>query len=419
MILSIPQQIATHYIALVSRFIARPGDPSQLQVEKGLLVGGTFFVLPAALMWGAAYLYFGELPAAAVTFAYLLFSLVGLWHLRRTGERRPLALIELLCTLFLPFILTLLLGGFAQSSAIILAAIMSPLGTLLYYPQSHSDRWFAAYIGLLILAAVLDGFVRRENGLPTWLIITFFMLNVAALSSIVYLMIRAYIQQRNIATDMLRLEQEKSERLLLNVLPASIAEILKEEGRTIANRYDAVSILFADVVDSTPLSEQLDAADVVELLNEAFTYFDTIVKKYGLEKIRTMGDSYMVASGVPSPRSDHAQALADAALEMRHYQQHIFSPHAGHLRFRFGMNCGPVVAGVIGNTKFHYDVWGDPVNVASRMESQGQVDKIHISEHMYEMLKDEFLCEPRGTIEIKGKGRMQTWFLIDRCPPES
>jgi guanylate cyclase len=296
---------------------------------------------------------------------------------------------------------------------------MSPLGTLLYYPESRSDRWFAAYLGLLILAALLDGVVRRENALPTWLIVTFFMMNVAALSSIVYLMIRAYIQQRNIATDMLRIEQEKSERLLLNVLPASIAEILKEEDRTIADRYDAVSILFADVVDSTPLSEALDPAEVVELLNEAFTYFDNVVKKYDLEKIRTMGDSYMVASGVPSPRRDHAQALATAALEMRHYQQHLHSPHAEHLRFRFGMNCGPVVAGVIGDTKFHYDVWGDPVNVASRMESQGQVDKIHISQRMYDLLKDDFLCEPRGVIEIRGKGPMKTWFLVDRRPSKT
>jgi guanylate cyclase len=319
--------------------------------------------------------------------------------------------------LFLPFLLTLLLGGFAASSAIILSAVMSPIGTLLYYPQARSDRWFAAYIVLLILAALLDPLIRRSNALPPWLIVLFFMLNVAALSSIVYLMIRAYIQQRDQATELLRLEQQKTDRLLLNVLPASIAAILKEEKRTIAERYETVSILFADVVGSMPLTEELDPAEVVALLNEVFKYFDTLVTQYGLEKIRTMGDNYMIASGVPTPRDDHAHALAAAALEMRHFRQYLDSPHAHRLQFRIGMNCGPVVAGVIGHTKFHYDIWGDPVNVASRMESQGQPGKIQISRNMYELLQDEFVCEPRGTIEVKGKGSMETWFLIDRRQP--
>jgi guanylate cyclase len=296
---------------------------------------------------------------------------------------------------------------------------MAPIGTQLYYPQLRSDRWFAAFIGILFLAALLDPMVRRTNGLPPWLIVLFFMLNVAALSSIVYLMVRAYIQQRNRIAELLRLEQEKTDRLLLNVLPAPIAAILKEENRTIAERFDDVSILFADVVDSTLLAEELDPTEMVEMLNEVFNYFDTLVDKYGLEKIRTMGDNYMIASGVPTPRADHAQALANAALEMRNYHEFVPSPHAERLRFRIGMNCGPVIAGVIGHTKFHYDVWGDPVNVASRMESHGQPGKIQISKRMYERLKDDFICEPRGSIEVKGKGTMETWFLIGRRQPEA
>ena len=348
MINSLPQRIADAYIAAILRFIDRPGDPPQLQVEKGLLVGGTIFILPATIIWVTAYLYYGELPAAAVTFGYLLLSMIGLLHFRQTGKRRPLALIQLLCTLLIPFALTLLLGGFAGSSAIIISAIMSPIGTLLYYPESKSDRWFAAYIGLLASTALLDPLVRRTNGLPTWLIVLFFMMNVAVLSGVVYFMFRAYIQQRNQATELLRQEQAKTDRLLLNVLPASIAAILKEEDRTIAERYEVVSILFADIVDFTPLSEELDPADMVELLNAVFKYFDTLVQKYGLEKIRTIGDNYMIASGIPTPRNDHAQALAGAALDMRHFPMYTDSPYAHRLRFRIGMNCGPVIAGVIG-----------------------------------------------------------------------
>jgi guanylate cyclase len=137
-----------------------------------------------------------------------------------------------------------------------------------------------------------------------------------------------------------------------------------------------------------------------------------VVQKYDLEKVRTMGDSYMVVAGAPVPRPDHAQALARAALEMRDFHDHVEMPQSERLQFRFGMNCGPVIGGIIGRTKFHYDVWGDAVNVASRMESHGEPGKIQISRRLFELLQEDFICEPRGLIEIKGKRPMETWFLL-------
>ena len=410
------ERAGDRFVKGITRFIYHHGDSYEDQVQKGLLVGGTVVVLPATILWGSAYLYYGETTAALITFGYMILSIAGLYHLHRTGKREPLSSIQIYSTLLLPFFLTLVLGGIVQSGAIILAAIMSPLGILMHSPNRLALRWFAAYIALFVLAALLDPFVRQENALPGWLILTFFVLNMIILSTIIFFMLRTYIQQRDRATRLLLLEQEKSERLLLNVLPASIAEILKEEERTIADRFEAVTVLFADVVGSTPLSEELDPVEIVDLLNDIFNYFDTVVLKYDLEKVRTMGDSYMVVSGAPLPRPDHAQTLARAALEMREFHKHVQTAHADRLNFRFGMNCGPVIAGIIGRTKFHYDVWGDTVNVASRMESHGEPGKIQITQRLYDMLQDDFLCQPRGTIDIKGKGPMPTYFLLSAKP---
>ena len=239
-------------------------------------------------------------------------------------------------------------------------------------------------------------------------------MNVAGVSIVAFVLVTYFVGQKNEALALLGQEQQRSERLLLNVLPKEIAALLKDDQRTIADQFDAVSVLFADVVGFTPLSARLAPKEMVELLNEVFSYFDSLTERYRLEKIRTIGDNYMVASGVPRPRPDHAHALAGMALEMNEFIQRRPSIGDGQLRFRMDMNSGPAVAGVIGRQKFHYDLWGDSVNTASRMESHGVPDKIQITRATYELVNDGFVCEPRGLIEVKGKGEMETWFLQAR-----
>jgi guanylate cyclase len=188
---------------------------------------------------------------------------------------------------------------------------------------------------------------------------------------------------------------------------------LKFERRTIADHFDSASILFADVVNFTPRSSNMTPTELVELLNDVFSKFDAIVDKYALEKIKTIGDCYMVAWGVPRKRADHALALVSMAIDMRdHVAQHEFLGHK--LSFRIGINSGPVVAGVIGRKKFIYDLWGDAVNVASRMESQGSSGMIQITRNTYELVKDLFECEPHGRVNVKGKGEMEVWFVKER-----
>jgi class 3 adenylate cyclase len=212
----------------------------------------------------------------------------------------------------------------------------------------------------------------------------------------------------------LRLEQERSERLLLNVLPAPIAARLKQAEGVIADGFPDVTVLFADIVDFTRRSERIAPEQVVQALNELFSVFDQHARQRGLEKIKTVGDAYMVAGGLPNPRPDHAQAVIEMAMAMRAEVARRTDPGGQPLAVRIGIDTGPVVAGVIGTSKFSYDLWGDTVNTASRMESQGVAGCIQVTARTYERLKDGYRFERRGPIPVKGKGEIVTYFLVGR-----
>ncbi|HZA83703.1 MAG TPA: adenylate/guanylate cyclase domain-containing protein [Actinomycetes bacterium] len=212
----------------------------------------------------------------------------------------------------------------------------------------------------------------------------------------------------------LQLEQERSERLLLNVLPASIAARLKQREEVIADRFSDVTVLFADLVDFTRRSERITPEQLVQILNELFSVFDQVAQRHGLEKIKTVGDAYMVAGGLPEPRPDHAQAVAEMALAIRDEVARRSDPSGQPLQVRIGIDSGPVVAGVIGTAKFSYDLWGDTVNTASRMESYGVAGCIQVTARTYQRLKDGYRFERRGPIQVKGKGELVTYLLLER-----
>jgi len=212
----------------------------------------------------------------------------------------------------------------------------------------------------------------------------------------------------------LHMAQQKSESLLLNILPETIAEQLKQSPEAIAEHFDEVTILFSDIVGFTPLSARLSAIELVNLLNYMFSKFDQLAEKYRLEKIKTIGDAYMVAAGLPLHRHDHADAIAEMALDMQVAIEDFSREQGEEFQIRIGIHSGPVVAGVIGMKKFIYDLWGDTVNVASRMESSGAPGKIQLTTETYQLLKDRYILAERGQISVKGKGEMITYWLVDR-----
>ena len=216
--------------------------------------------------------------------------------------------------------------------------------------------------------------------------------------------------------EQLRIEQDKSERLLLNILPKAIADRLKQGQSTIADSFPEVTILFADLVGFTKISSQVSPAEVVGILNEIFSTFDRLVEKHGLEKIKTIGDSYMVGAGLPISRPDHAEAIAEMALDILEEILCFHRVNDNLFSMWVGINTGSVVAGVIGTKKFIYDLWGDTVNTASRMESSGVASCIQVTETTYQKLKDRYVLIKRGTIEVKGKGEMTTYLLAGRKP---
>jgi len=225
---------------------------------------------------------------------------------------------------------------------------------------------------------------------------------------------RLRLAQLQAEKELLQIEKDRSERLLLNILPKAIAERLKLGEHTIANGHPVVTVMFADLVGFTALSRRTAPADLVGILNGIFTTFDLLVERSCLEKIKTIGDSYMLAGGIPLHRDDHAQAVADVALEMIAALDRLNAANGTDLKMRIGINTGPIIAGVIGKRKFTYDLWGDTVNLASRMESSGVPGAIHVSESTYQALKDDFVLTERGLVECKGIGQVQTYFLKAR-----
>jgi len=409
--------VARRLAASVGRIGADPADSDEVRLQKALLVGASVMFILAGLLWGGVYIAFDERLAGSLPISYSAFTLLNILVLGLTHSYRLFRFIQLLLTLALPFFLQITLGGFVNSSAVILWSLICPLGALLFGERRHAAWWFLAFIGLLIVTSVVQPGLRLENNLPAMLILGFFVANIGTVSAIAFVLLYYFVGQEEKFMRLLRIEQQKSEHLLQNVLPAEIAAVLKDSHETIADAYESVSILFADIVGFTPLTRELSPTEMIRLLNELFTCFDSLVEKYGLEKIRTIGDSYMVVAGAPRAREDHAQAIARLALEMRTYIEG-FRHGDRRIEFRIGISSGPVIAGVIGRQKFHYDVWGDVVNMASRMESTGVPGRIQITPDTYELVMEEFVCEPRGKIEVKGRGEMETWFLTgERATP--
>ncbi|MGA8330951.1 MAG: adenylate/guanylate cyclase domain-containing protein [Mycobacterium sp.] len=287
--------------------------------------------------------------------------------------------------------------------------------------QLGVDRIYLAALLAAIAAGMviaLQFLVPLDTGAqPAWALSLSFV--VTTVSACVMVVTTVWYAVREIvrAEAAMEVEYERSETLLANILPSSVADRLKDPAdNIIADKYDDASVLFADIAGFTERASDMPPEQLIRFLNRLYSDFDALVDKHGLEKIKVSGDSYMVVSGVPEPRADHVEALASFALDMADAASRLRDSRGNPLPLRIGLASGPVVAGVVGSRRFFYDVWGDAVNVASRMESTDSVGRIQVPEDVYRRLRNHFLLQERGVVEVKGKGLMRTWYLVGRKP---
>jgi len=394
-------------VGRLARIGASPEDSPDEALRKETLVLAAVLITVLAVVWVVAYSVLGLYLAAAIPFAYQVVSVANLIVFAKTRRYRFFRACELGLSLALPFALQLSLGGFVPSSGVVLWSFTAPLGALLFSGRREAVRWFVAFLALVSLSAALDPVLGAGADIPNPVAILFFALNVLGVTGTCYFLLHYFVRERDHAAEVILAERERSERLLLNVLPEPIAQRLKDGESLIADGAPEVGVLFADIAGFTPMSESMAPEDIVRLLNDVFSAFDGLAAMHGLEKIKTIGDAYMVASGLLEPGARHAEDLARMALEMLRETRRF-----GRLQLRIGIDIGPVVAGVIGRSKFIYDLWGDTVNTASRMESHGIPGAIQVTERAYHRLSPAFEFEARGIVEIKGKGPQRTYLLV-------
>ncbi|MEP6758471.1 MAG: adenylate/guanylate cyclase domain-containing protein [Actinomycetota bacterium] len=392
---------------------ATPQDTREDRLRAGALILASVGIAAISFVWIGIYLAYGYYVAAAIPLLYQVVTLAGLLALSRTKRFDIFRTTQLAVWLILPALLQVSLGGFVASSSMVLWAVIVPLAAVALLGVRRATPWLIAFfVVLIVLALGNTRFIEHAAVFSRAVQMLFIVSNIAGLTLAAFVLLGFFVEQSQRARSELAEEQETSELLLRNVLPVTIAERLKRAEGVIAEDLDEVTVLFADIEGFTRLSAGMRPDQLVRLLDRIFSAFDVLADVEGLEKIKTIGDAYMVVGGAPEPRIDHAEAIARLALAMRRALAPIAVGIYDGLSIRIGIDTGPAVAGVIGTRKFIYDLWGDTVNTASRMESHGVPGQIQLTERAAAALDGAFELSPRGPIEVKGKGSMETFFLV-------
>ncbi|HQR51690.1 MAG TPA: adenylate/guanylate cyclase domain-containing protein [Burkholderiales bacterium] len=408
--------------------IISENDTEEEKLNKTLLVFACGLMTFAAMIWLLIYWAMGIKFSVAVPLSYQVISAVSLVHYLKTRNFAFFRFSQVSLFLFVPFVMQWSIGSYVASSGVMLWALLAPVGVMVFQGPRESIPWFFAYLVLTGVSGFFDYYLSSgaESGVPLRTIAVFFALNFAAMSSIVYLIMSMFVREKSRLKSeldekhhLLKEERDKSERLLLNILPAPIADRLKDDQSTIADGYADATVMFADIVNFTRLSDELPPSEVVTLLNEVFSSFDALAEKYHVEKIKTIGDAYMVAGGVIGNDAGYSAAVLGMALDAREVVRR--HPLLGSERsgIHIGIASGPVVAGVIGRKKFIYDLWGDTVNVASRLSSEAGAGDINVDEATARRLKHQFRFEGPELLPIKGKGTLPVYRLVARLAGES
>ena len=401
-----------------------PGDPEELKVRKSILVFAMGMMTAAPMCWLAIYWTMGRQLSATLPFAYQVTSVATFIIYIATRNFKFFQYAQLLLFLFFPFVVQLAIGNFVSASGVVLCGILAPIVAVPVLGARASMPWFVAHVFLLMMSGYIDFQLSDafKPSMPARTSAVFFLLNFIGTSGIAYFLLRyAAIQKERYeealveTNHLLGIEQQRSERLLLNILPAPVALRLKLENQTVADGFADVTVMFADIVNFTTIAGGMSPNQIFSMLNKVFSAFDSLAEEHGLEKIKTIGDAYMVAGGLNDDReSNYSEAIADMAIDMRHLLASDPAFAEMNLQIRMGIGTGPVIAGVVGKKKFIYDLWGDTVNIASRITSEGAPGMIQTDAMTYRRLCARFDFLPPETIHLKGKGATQVYRLVGR-----
>lgn len=411
----------------LSRRVIADSDTAEQKLQKTLLIFACGLMGFAAMLWLVIYHAMGIRYSATVPLTYLVVSgatlAIYLWNLNFAFFR----FAQTSLYLFVPFIMQWSIGSYVTSSGVMLWALLAPIGVMVFQGPKESVPWFFAYLVMTAVSGFFDYYLaygsEKTSGLPMQTIAVFFVLNFAAMSTIVYLLVVYFVRQKDRLKEaldeqhaLLQVEQERSERLLLNVLPGHIAERLKRDPTVIADGLADCTVMFADLTDFTRLSEEVPPRDMVAMLNDVFSWFDALAEKYDLEKIKTIGDAYMVAGGLLDHDAKYTEAIVNMALDVRDRIGELKTQSGEPLGIHIGIGSGPVVAGVIGVKKFIYDLWGNAVNYAARLTSEATTGGILVDSTTYRRLRGLYQFEGPEPLIVKGQRQLTAYRLIARLP---
>lgn len=397
------------------------------KLSGDMLLFSTGLMMFASVLWLAIYWSFGKFFSTSIPLLFQGISTCTIIFYLRTKRLDPFCMMQLSLFLFTPFALQWSIGNFVNASGVSLWALLAPVGAIVILGTRESVPWFVAYVFMTALSGMFDYVLQwdsKQFDMKT--VAVFFVMNFVSISAMVYVLLWYFSREKSKLSSALEIknqavntEKDLSDRLLLNILPTAIAERLKRQESNIADGHADVAVMFADIVNFTHLSEEMSPNETVLLLNEIFSEFDQAAERRGIEKIKTIGDAYMAAGGLASNSHQYVDAVAEMALEMQAYIAAYVAPNGERLQLRVGIATGPVVAGVIGRRKFSYDLWGDTVNVASRMCTEAQAGHIQVDHVTYRRLHNRFSFDEAHQIQVKGKGPMQVFNLLRRIkPPE-
>jgi adenylate cyclase len=415
--------VAPGFITRLANAAIDINDDEVMRLRKTTLLLASGLMNVAAILWLAIYWWMGLKLPTTIPLGFQVLSTLAVYTFLRTQNFELFRIVQLALFLFFPFIVQWSIGSFVSSSGIALLALLAPIGAMVCYGPRESIPWFVAFVVLTVVSGVFDFYLASGDsyGVPMRTIAVFFVLNFTIVATVMWLLLRYFVQQRDTFQEQLsrqhalvEIERNKSDQLLKSLLPEHVAERLKRNPGTIADGFADVSVMVADVVGFTRLAEELTPKQMVSFLDSVFSRFDELTDKYALDKIKTIGDAYLVAGGLEGDDTDYVDRTANMALDMIEIARSDPDLRRHGLQLHVAIATGPIIAGVIGSKRFMYDVWGDTVNIAFRLTGESANDTIVVDKTTYRRIGQRYKFEDEREVKVKGKDVMSIYRLAGK-----